>query len=279
MRRKEAGRTAILLMLAAVIASLCVLSSSCTPGTEPGTDGGELPRYIIHGAGRLTGTGYYGNIRTFAVSNSREGLEECAKRGCRFIEMDFSFTSDGALVCLHNWSHYYSDDIVTGVPLSYEEFMATRIFRLFTPASLGDVVGFLEENEGVSIITYTKERNADVLRYIAERYPEMLDRFIPQIYSTEEYDAVRAMGFGRIILTLYGLPWEEKTDTDAISAFAMSHPLFGITFPKELCEIDGYVDGLLRAGTPLFVHTVNGGEEQSSFFDMGITAVYTDEIK
>lgn len=100
-----------------------------------------------------------------------------------------------------------------------------------------------------------------------------------QIYEEEQYDAVREMGFDYVIFTLYRLDWAGKTDWRALGKFADSHPLIGFTFSYELCEVEGYVDGMLKSGVPLYIHTVNGDEEQRKYFGMGISGIYTDEVK
>ena len=237
----------------------------------------EAMRYVIHAAGALEGPDAWGNPREYLGSNSIEGLAQCAEAGARAVEIDFNFTSDGQLACIHDWYTEYSDDIVNGVPLSLDEFLATKIYRCFTPAWIGDIAEFLRENEGTYIVTDIKDDNIAGVRAIAEMCPELKNRFIVQIYDESEYDAVRALGFEYIVFTLYCLDWNSKTDWKALGAFAASHPLIGFTFSYELCPVKGYVEGMLKSGVPLYIHTVNEGEEK--YFEDGITGVYTDYVK
>lgn len=65
------------------------------------------------------------------------------------------------------------------------------------------------------------------------------------------------LGFEHIILTVYQMSWSEKQDTAAWSALLLNTPWRGITFPVELADTPGYVEALLEAQVPLFVHTVN----------------------
>ena len=92
-----------------------------------------------------------------------------------------------------------------------------------------------------------------------------------------EYDEVRALGFEYVVYTLYRLDWNAKTDWRALGEFAAAHPLIGFTFSYELCPVEGFVEGMLRSGVPLYIHTVNEGEE--AYFDMGISGVYTDIVR
>ena len=117
------------------------------------------------------------------------------------------------------------------------------------------------------------------LEKIAATCPDLKNRFIVQIYEEDQYDAVREMGFEYVIFTLYRLDWAGKTDWRALGKFAEDHPLIGFTFSYELCAVEGYVDGMSESGVPLYIHTVNGDEEQRKYFDMGIDGIYTDEVK
>ena len=112
------------------------------------------------------------------------------------------------------------------------------------------------------------------LTVIAETCPDMKDRFIVQIYDKSEYDAVCDLGFSYILFTLYRLTWMEKTDWISLSDYSHTHPLVGFTFSSELCDVNGFVEGMLLSGVPLYIHTVNDDEER--FFAMGISGIYTD---
>lgn len=268
---------------ASLLAPLCLSSAGCRAreSYEALPDIDEVRgniRYIVHAAGRLVGIDSNGVERSFDGSNSAEGLSQCREAGANVIELDFNFTSDGELVCIHDWSPEYSEDITYGVPLTLDEYLDARIFWNYTPVWIGDIVDYLRENDGTYIVTDIKDDNIAGLTAIANFAPDMLDRFIPQIYSADEYDAVRGLGFDYIIYTLYRLDWSDKTDWRALNRFAAGHPLVGFTFSYELCEVDGFVRGMERSGTPLFVHTVNDAEEQQKYFDMGISGVYTDIV-
>ena len=239
----------------------------------------EKMKYIVHAAGTLTGVDHDGVTRPFDGSNSLEGLTQCAEAGAEIIELDFNFTADGALVCLHDWYREYADGITDNVPLTLAEFRNLRIYGNFTPVWLGDLIAFLNAHPGVCIVTDIKDDNLAGLAAIAEACPEMKNRFLVQIYDGDEYDAVRALGFEYVIYTLYRLDWNSKTDWRALGRFAETHPLLGFTFSYELCAVDGYVEGMSSAGVPLFIHTVNGEAEQQRYFAMGIDGIYTDEVK
>ncbi|MGN1409494.1 MAG: glycerophosphodiester phosphodiesterase family protein [Eubacteriales bacterium] len=231
---------------------------------------------IIHAGGELWGVDSQGTYRSFLGSNSLEGLSQCAEYGCNAVELDFNFTSDDRLVCIHDWSAEYIDTIENGQPLSYDEFMSSKIFWNFTPIGIEEVGEFLREHPEMYIVTDIKERFEESVAVIAETLPDLKDRIVIQIYSEDDYDAAEENGFKNIIFTLYRLNWKEKTDTSDLVRFERTHPLVGFTFSYELCEVKGYVDGMMKSGVPLYVHTVNDGDEVRKYQSMGIYGVYTD---
>ena len=244
-----------------------LLLSSMSPQKEPEVR--SEPEYIVHGAG------YYTGIKT---TNSLEALENAYENGNKYIELDFNFTSDLRPVCIHDWNHLsYSG--YDGKNPTEKEFMESNIYSMFSPLNLGLVAEFMQKHEDVRIITDVKELNIYFCDIIRKEYPTLMDRFIIQVYSEYEYTHINRMGFENIIFSLYKLDWESKINTDNLVEFAKNNKLYGYTFPSSLCEIEGYVDEMLKAGVPLFVHTVNDKAEQQKYFDMGITGIYTDNIK
>lgn len=236
-------------------------------------------RYVIHAGGVLDGIDESRVARTYNGSNSAEGLLQCIDAGCEVVELDFSFTADGALACIHNWHKEYSSDIENDVPMTLDAFLETEIYANFTPMCLDDAAEYLRQNEGLYIVADIKDDFLPALEKIAETCPDLKNRFIVQIYDEDQYAPVREMGFEYVIYTLYRLDWAGKTDWRALGKFAEDHPLIGFTFSYELCEVEGYVDGMLKSGVPLYIHTVNGDEEQQVYFDMGISGIYTDDVK
>ncbi len=270
-----------------VLAGLLLVSCgvSCGQKYPDYTDPGEAAyirdgmEYVIHAGGTLDGIDESNVARTYDGSNSAEGLAQCLDAGCEVVELDFSFTADGELACIHNWHKEYSADIENEVPMTLEAFLGTEIYANFTPMWLGSLAETLRENEGLYIVADIKDDLIPALEKIAAACPDLKNRFVVQIYDGSQYDDVRELGFEYVIYTLYRLDWEGKTDWRALGEFAEKHPLIGFTFSYELCEVEGYVDGMLKSCVPLYIHTVNGDEEQRKYFDMGISGIYTDDVK
>ncbi|MCI8590695.1 MAG: hypothetical protein HFE77_08340 [Clostridiales bacterium] len=225
-------------------------------------------RYIIHAGGVLE-SGVTG-------SNSIEALNRSAALGYKLIELDFSWTTDHELVCIHDWETRYGFLSSQGC-LSLAEFNEVRGSTYgYTSLTLSTLIDWLKEHPDVRIVTDIKEDHVAGAALIAERCPELKKQFIIQIYSYDEYAAIRDLGFDQIILTVYQMSWNEKTDIAALVAFAEKNDLAGLTVPVEFAVREGYIEGLQQAGVPLFVHTINDAEEQRRLFGMGVTGIYTD---
>ena len=245
-----------------------VIVPSLEPTSAP--ESWRIDGNIIHAGGTVNG---------YAASNSLEAIDAAAAAGERFIEIDFCLTADGESVCLHDWNEGYLPGFEkSDFPLTREVFSQQKIYGELTPLTLTELAAWLEAHPQVYIITDVKDGDQSTLEEISASWPQLRERFIPQIYAETELERVRALGFERVIYTLYRLPWEEKLDTDRIGAFARDNNLAGITFAWELTEQEGYVEALLAWDVPLFTHTLNDPEAIAAQQAMGITGVYTDEI-
>jgi arylsulfatase A-like enzyme len=63
-------------------------------GWFSGSLGVRSPAFVAHAGGGIKGRSY---------TNSLEALDENYRRGFRFFELDFNWTSDNQLVCIHDW--------------------------------------------------------------------------------------------------------------------------------------------------------------------------------
>lgn len=253
-------------LVSASLAALQIITGSVAV-TPSGTQN-TVPdnTYIIHAAGSIHG---------LSGTNSLEALENAYNTGNRYIEIDFSFTADLRPVCIHDWNYISFPGFDKTRP-TYKEFSGGYVYGSFTPLTLESIASFMTLHEDLYIITDVKDYNIYFAGIIKREYPELCDRFIIQVYSEEQYEHISKMNFENIIFSLYRLESEKMLDADFLVNFAKENPLYGYTFNAVLCENEGYVEGLLKAGIPLFVHTVNDKEAQQKYFDMGIAGIYTD---
>ena len=229
----------------------------------------EISSVVMH-AGGVTDSGILG-------SNSLQAVENSYNNGYRVYEIDFCWTEDGELVCIHDWDAYYAKR-QGKKSLSLEEFEKVRYSTYgFTSLTLDHLCEWIRRHPDVLIITDIKENCTSGAKLIAEKYPYLRDNFCIQIYRKEEFDEVKSLGFDKIIWTLYQLPEDEKQDFDDIIEFSKTHELSGITFSIEsINSHPEYIKKLQEANVPLFVHTVNDKKLQQELIKSGISGIYTD---
>lgn len=230
---------------------------------------------IVHAGGRVLKS----DGRSSVSTNSAEAVLNAYRSGERVLEIDFNWTDDGELACIHDWGSRFSGQITQGQPLSLEEWKKVRLFGELTPLTLDSLACFLREHPEVYVVTDVKDGNVEAAQRIARTCPDLLERFVIQIYTDAEYESVAELGFSHIIFTLYSLSRAEKLDIRHWVEFAAAHPLTGYTYPVEYLEVEGYTQAMAETGLPLFVHTVNGQEDIRRCYAQGISAVYTDDIR
>ena len=244
---------------------LSVLLAAPALGGVPAADApAQHEGFVLH-AGGVTQDGTVG-------TNSVEALDHSYAQGYRCMEIDFCWTSDGQLACVHDWESWYP---IGHVP-SAAEFEALRTTHGYTSLTLPVLADWMRAHPDAVIVTDVKENNVEAARLISASCPDLIDRFVVQIYNRGQNEPVRACGFTHIWLTLYQLPWETKTNTALLARYARECGLEALVFSSELTARPGYVEQLRAIGIPLYTHTVNTKEEQDAMRAMGITGIYTD---
>jgi len=226
----------------------------------------ELPR-IAHAGGQVNGATY---------TNSLEALEENYAAGFRAFEIDFSFTSDGELVCLHDWEESFtrSFGLPPGSPVSLQEFeQLVRERSEFTKCTLANFMLWFDAHQDALLITDVKEQNVAALEHISTNYPQFLPRIIPQIYQPEEYQAVAALGFENLIWTLYLYPGGTQSVLNNLPDMS----LWAVTMNTDRAQ--GDLPRLLAdLGMPSYAHTINQYADFLYLKSLGIDEIYTDAL-
>ena len=227
----------------------------------------SLLRYIYH-AGGYTGQ----DIN----SNSLEALNASYDPAGCVIELDFNWTSDGELAAIHYWSYGYVPEEELPLPLTDSQWRQAKVFGKYTSLDLSRLITWLYENPAAYIMTDVKEGNLAALEKIAADYPQFVCRFIPQIYSYEEYQPVRDLGYENIVLTVYMMSSQEAHDFERIRQFVSENNILAVTFPVAMADEPGYVAALEGCGALLLTHTANGPETRAHYFSLGVDGIYTD---
>jgi len=225
----------------------------------------EAKELIAHGGGSIEGLTY---------TNSREALDKSYKNGFRFMEVDFEWTTDEQLVAIHSWDGFVTKFFLKEAKqYSYEEFISFEMINDWQQLTPEIIAQWLREHKDAYIITDIKKRNIEGLKVISEKYPDIQDQIIPQIYLMEEYSQAQSLGYKNIILTLYA---SNYTDEEIID-FGRRQKLLAITMPLYR----GYTElpsKLNRENVFVYVHTINDKEIRDELLENGVNGFYTDDF-
>ena len=254
-----AGSRILLLILGVLLFHATVCAAS---GASPAP-----PVFIAHAGG-----GYDGKTYT----NSLEALEFNYGKGFRFFEIDFSWTSDGELVAIHDWDKSFRRRFGLPEPVAVptkSEFLELKSPANLTQLSLEDVLKWTSEKKDAFIVTDVKDENLKALKKISEAFREYRKFVVPQVYSYREYDEAVGMGYEDVILTIYRM----KLVPSELFYFARKNSPFAITMPWKAAEA-GLAYYLNRMNITVYAHTVNDLNHFNSLRQLGVFGVYTDFI-
>ena len=229
----------------------------------------EKPQLIAHGGGFIEG---------FYTTNSVEAVMQSIAQGFQLIELDMCYSSDGKIIMIHDWDrtvrHYFGTTF-TARPTE-REFEQLLVNGRFQTLTFNRLVKILDEAEDIRIVTDVKGDNIKVLTMIVEQFPDHMHRMIPQIYSYEEYDLVRALGFDDIILTLYS---KETIDYDELIHFINTSNLFAVAVGStHEYIIEGLKFKLANDGVVVYYHPVRDFETAISVMEQGVHGVFASRI-
>lgn len=229
-------------------------------------------KYIIHACGEIADE----SGEKYDYTNSMEALENSYSKGNRIVEIDFHYTSDHVLVCGHAWGDLYLEgrQVTPGEAPTFSDYQKCKVQDKFTVLTFDDVASFMQQHEDLIVVTDTKETDIDTYKMIAENYPELVNRFVVQIYHATEYDMVKKAGFPFIIYTLYEATDDELTEKALLKA--AKKPLIGFTFHTDLADDESFMTIMDKTDTPKYVHTVNDTSKINSYLGSGIAGIYTD---
>ena len=244
-------------------------------------------RLIYHACGGIDGISY---------TNSREAMESTLAAGNMFIEVDFLYTTDGHLVCLHNWTDMlprwkykdlkrkYKDkeDQIPETKYTLDQFLDKKVKDNFSGLTAADIVSYMKEYPELYIIVDTKEENpvaviADLLK-LCDFQADIADRFIIQLYDRGQREK---------ILELYPFPRENFLFTcykfdplrvDEILELCREEQIRVVTVSHGIWEAET-VNLFLKQGVTVFEHTVNLPEQVELSLEKGIHGFYTDFLQ
>ncbi len=208
-----------------------------------------------------------GAYKGLAYTNSLQALDENYAKGFRLFEIDFLTTSDGKLICRHDWNGFDAKNL----PPAYVEIENYNKDLHYTPCNAESVIEWFALHKDAKLITDTKQANReDVLKPLAES--KIAKQVVPQIYSPQEYEAAQLLGFDDVILTLYLYGGSDAELKD----FLKTHKIFALTMPSE--HVFKGRARKLQGNYPIYAHTINDCMQIFVLRMLGANGVYTDSI-
>lgn len=225
----------------------------------------DKPLMIAHAGGGYEDQNY---------TNSIEALNGSYQAGFRYIEIDFSWTSDGQLVCLHDWDKTFKKVFKRKVkqPISYVEFkQLVEDHADFRPCTLDSLAVWLLNKPEVRIITDIKYDNLKGINFIIDKYPELKQQLIPQFYQPEEYLQLKDMGFNDLIWILYQYKGSKK------SVLELSREMNLLALSMRARQAKSRTLQKLLKHHRIFVYTINKAKDKNKLIDRyGVSGIYTD---
>lgn len=246
-----------------------------------------------------------GGINKTSYTNSIEALTQTLNNNNNVVELDFMFTSDGTLVCIHNWKD------INGKKLDIDTFLNSKIKKNYTPMTAETAINMLIEAGNTYLVVDTKEKdvpkvyqtiNKICLDYdiqknqtteeaVIDDQPitdstidnsqctkgnDFRKKIIPQIYSQKEYKQIRKIyKYKNWIFTLYKLKINNENDIKSLASFCKKYKISTVTIPKKLA-IPSYIKIIKNKKLSIATHTVNTTKEWKKYKKLGIDIIYTD---
>jgi glycerophosphoryl diester phosphodiesterase len=227
----------------------------------------SAPIFIAHAGGAI-------NNQTY--TNSLDALNLNYLKGFRFFEIDFSWTSDGELVAIHDWNESFKQIFnATGdndIPTK-AAFLQLETKTGLVQLSLEAVLKWADTKEDAFIVTDVKDDNIKALRKMSHDFKFFKHHIIPQVYSYQEYNEIAALGYRNIILTLYKM----KIDPAEVLMFSKNKSPFAITMHWKVAQ-SGIASSLHENNVKVYAHTINDINLFASLRKLGVYGIYTDNI-
>ena len=223
---------------------------------------------IYHAAGGIDGLSY---------TNSVEAMEKTLSEGKMAVEVDFNYTTDNRLVCVHNWSDAFYT--LESAP-SLKEFKALKIQGKYTPMTAEDVIEYMKDYPDLHIIIDTKHDSLNdvisTLSSITKNDADIMNRFIVQLYQPGEKEVIdQNYDFPdkNYLFTCY----KYSTDYNVIFDLCTKENINVVTVSKGKFSAEALE--LFRANNIyVYEHTINRPEQAQIRLDAGVYGIYTDFI-
>ena len=235
-------------------------------------------KYIAHAMGGIDGKTY---------TNSYEAMVKSYQDGFKVFEVDLIEDKIGGLMACHSFSE--KDMIKMGMPTSYAtnrptaaEFKKQKIYGKYTTMTIDDILDYMRTHKDMYLVVDMKDKTTSGLRrnynivIDKARREGVLDRIIPQAYSTETFELLDSMyEFKSMILTCYSM---EDVNSYYIADYCKRKGIGVLT-------VDGkkYSSNLLseckKKGIKMYMNTYNDQSTVNRYTGYGVSGFYTDFLR
>ena len=220
---------------------------------------GGLPN-VAHAGGAIGSTTYI---------NGLAALDSSYAKGFRHMELDFERTSDGVLVCGHDWNAF------NGKAPDLAGFLAARATTKFPPCTIEELVGWFRNHKEAQLISDAKAEFAPIDTALRAA---LGDQLMPEVYDTDDVSQLGAGGvrpFIPAVYKLHGLPAR-------FGFLAALHDQRAHVSAVAMNQVDAFFGLALWSkawlGAPVYVYTENSCDAAPALHALGVDAVFTDDL-
>lgn len=251
---------------------------------------GDEPRWY-EGNGLVAHAGGAFEGRTY--TNSIDALEYNYQKGIRAFEIDMIFSSDGRLVCRHDWSvgsytrfkQFYNRQEPI---LSYDQFRNTPIMEKYRSMTAADLVQFIKKHPDCYIVTDFKHENSFIFRSSVRALvdeiravdPKLVDRIVWQIYSKEnltDLKRVYPVNTDNVVLCLYMKPLKFKEEEILNWMLMNDIRVLGLSEGFYM-QHKSLVKHLLDNRIQTYLFTINSRASYAEMKKNYVFGIYTDNL-
>jgi glycerophosphoryl diester phosphodiesterase len=224
---------------------------------------------ISHAGGAFQGRNY---------SNSLEALNASFAIGRRVFEIDFSFTSDGAVALTHDWAHWNGarpEDGNVDAP-DADAFLSRKLPGGLSPLTLPGLEAWLDQHPDVLIVTDTKDDFSD---FAEAFFAHSIDhrRFVFQVYDLDDLALLHSHADdAKSILSIYKL----TIDADELIAGLREAEVDALAMPLKRTADDLPRLRAALPDLPIYVHgrpqRINTPQLHFHLKDLGASGYYLD---
>ena len=202
-----------------------------------------------------------GMIDDHVGTNSKEAFIENYKSGFRVFAADISLTSDDVPVAVKDWREFRD---MAGLEdskqaLAEETFRSVKLYEKYTPLGFADICKLMVAYPDMYLVISTEASDVAAVKElylslldVASRFDsKILDRMVPQIYTTEMGDGI--LGQRSWKSAIYNFSRTDETVSEkSVLKYALDKGISCFAFDKTYSD-DYMIEAIHRFGGKVFL--------------------------